>query len=292
MAKLPKRRRRRCPLPAQDVAPWTAEGRFEPVTESTQTVVLTWDDLPPEFSFVIAGVQTGPRPGWWEPPPGTALEASWVLYPDDVPPPLRPLIVLTGALALYWVLDDLRLAPTLHWPSQLCIGDRIVGGVRTDAHDLDGPVALGAGIYVGLSRHQIPAGHRGRITSVAIVGSRADRMEIFVRFQDHLRRLYRQLEEDPEVVLASYRAACSTLGRRVRVESHGSPVEGLAVDLDSDGRLVLDTGDRLTGPVAIVGPPRARTALRVCVPILGMSVLSASGVVCTRRLRRALTAGR
>jgi BirA family biotin operon repressor/biotin-[acetyl-CoA-carboxylase] ligase len=214
------------------------------------------------------------------------------LYPDDVPPALRPLIVFAGALALYRVLDDLRLSPTLHWPSQLRIGDRIVGGVRTDAHDLHGPVALGAGVYVGLSRHEIPASHRGRITSVAIAGSRADRMEIFIRFQDHLRRLYRQLEDDPEVLLASYRAACSTLGRRVRVESHGSPVEGLAVDLDPDGRLVLDTGDRLTGPVTVVGPPRARSALRVCVPILGMSVLSASGVVCSRRLRRALTAGR
>jgi BirA family biotin operon repressor/biotin-[acetyl-CoA-carboxylase] ligase len=44
---------------------------------------------------------------------------------------------------------------------------------------------------------------------------------------------------------AAYRAACSTLGRDVRVELPGPRVlEGTAVDIDTEGRLVVDVAGR------------------------------------------------
>jgi len=44
-------------------------------------------------------------------------------------------------------------------------------------------------------------------------------------------------------VLAAYRAACSTLGRQVRVDlPGGAPLLGRAVDVDDDGRLLVDDG--------------------------------------------------
>ncbi|MDD5263618.1 MAG: hypothetical protein PHU43_02160 [Candidatus Bipolaricaulis sp.] len=48
---------------------------------------------------------------------------------------------------------------------------------------------------------------------------------------------------DPSDVLAAYRARSVTVGRRVRVAGRaGEPVLGRAVDVDDEGRLVVDTG--------------------------------------------------
>jgi BirA family transcriptional regulator, biotin operon repressor / biotin---[acetyl-CoA-carboxylase] ligase len=42
----------------------------------------------------------------------------------------------------------------------------------------------------------------------------------------------------------AYRAACRTLGRRVRLElPDGGEVVGIAVDIAADGSLVVDTDD-------------------------------------------------
>jgi BirA family biotin operon repressor/biotin-[acetyl-CoA-carboxylase] ligase len=43
----------------------------------------------------------------------------------------------------------------------------------------------------------------------------------------------------------SYKRVCSTLGREVRVElPTGEPLHGRAVDVDEDGRLIVDDGAR------------------------------------------------
>ncbi len=67
----------------------------------------------------------------------------------------------------------------------------------------------------------------------------------------------------PEDIGARYRAALATLGRRVEVQVPGGRIDGRAVDIDGDGRLVvvdtcglthrLDVGDVVH--VRDAGPP-------------------------------------
>ena len=42
-----------------------------------------------------------------------------------------------------------------------------------------------------------------------------------------------------ETILADCRSRMSTLGRLVHLHSHGRPVEGVVMDLDHDGALVI-----------------------------------------------------
>ena len=261
------------------------------MTELSQSTALQWERGVPELSFELPGPETVPRPGWFESPWGTALKVRWVLRPVRVPAARRPLLILAGALAAWRVLDDLGLEPELVWPHEVRLGGRVVGGVRTQARGAGGPVVLGLGMYIALRPEAIPPEQRDRITSLAIAGSDADRLEVLLRYRRHLQALYEALQRDPEEMLVPYRAACATLGRTVRVTDR-SDVEGLAVGIDADGHLVLDTGEHLTELVSVVDPPSAgrrvagRSARRVGLSVLGVSFVSASGVVCTRRLRR------
>jgi BirA family biotin operon repressor/biotin-[acetyl-CoA-carboxylase] ligase len=48
---------------------------------------------------------------------------------------------------------------------------------------------------------------------------------------------------EPAQLRSSYLSLCATIGRQVRVELPGEPaLVGEAVDVDTDGRLVLRTG--------------------------------------------------
>lgn len=268
--------------------------RYEPVTGSCLSISLDAGREVPEFGVVLADLQTEPRPGWCEPAPATALEAAIRLY--HVPLARLPFMVFAGALAAWRTLADLGLQPELHWPSEVRVDGRVIAGVRAERRG-DGPVALGVGVYVSLSRDQIPDTERDSITSVAIAGSSADRMEVLLRFLDHLEPLYLDVQHDPEAMLAAYRDACATIGRRVRAEDVAA--EARAVAIDRHGHLVLETGERLTGPVTVLGRGHRRdfaalrrSALRVSLSVTGVVAASLSGVLGARRLRRSLAAAR
>ena len=88
-------------------------------------------------------------------------------------------------------------------------------------------------------------------TSLAIEGSAVvDRDPVLRAVLRDLERRYVDLtrasgDAAASGLAAAYREACATLGRDVRVELPGPQVlEGRAVDVDADGRLVLDVGGR------------------------------------------------
>ena len=105
---------------------------------------------------------------------------------------------------------------------------------------------MGVGLNVSLRRDELPAGHA---TSLVLEGAKAaDRDTV-------LRSVLREIERwytdwgvtggDPMAsgLASAYAASCATLGRRVRVElPGGAPVEGEAVGLDGDGRLLVRSG--------------------------------------------------
>jgi BirA family transcriptional regulator, biotin operon repressor / biotin---[acetyl-CoA-carboxylase] ligase len=73
-----------------------------------------------------------------------------------------------------------------------------------------------------------------------IVGHVVDRDELFAGILANLDPRYDQLHTDPDAVVADYRAACSTIGRRVRVELASGTFWGSASAVTDDGHLVVD----------------------------------------------------
>jgi BirA family biotin operon repressor/biotin-[acetyl-CoA-carboxylase] ligase len=85
-------------------------------------------------------------------------------------------------------------------------------------------------------------GDQAAWTSVAEVSGRpVDRGDMLADLLRSLAVWVRSVPTDPLRLLLGYREACVTIGRTVRVAfPDGDQLEGRAVDLDRQGRLVVD----------------------------------------------------
>ncbi len=215
---------------------------------------------------MVAELQTsgrGRRGRTWTSPPGVNLTMSVGVRPRLAAADawrLGPATALAARSACQPIADLL-----LKWPNDLVdAGDAKVGGLLVET-TIDGSrlgtAVIGIGINVNWARSEMPPELAGTATSLAeLTGSVVDRAALMAR-------LLAALEEEVERVesgsspLERYRAACSTIGRRVEVEAGNRVVTGTAVGLTSIGALVVETaGGRValgSGEVTRVHPGRA-----------------------------------
>ncbi len=184
----------------------------------------------------------------WETPARAALTFSVLTRPtvDGSRWPWLPL--LTGLAVVQAVRRTTTLTTVaLKWPNDVLVDGQKVAGILLERVDTPaGPAAvIGVGINVSTTAEELPV---PTATSLAIAGAEVDRGALLVAV---LGELASTLERwgGSESLRAAYRASCETLGKAVQVSlPDGESVTGLAVDVDADGRLELDT-DR--GRVAV-----------------------------------------
>ncbi len=181
----------------------------------------------------------------WQSPPQAGLTLSVLLAPT------RPVAVwgwlpLVAGIA---VVDGIRAATdletTVKWPNDVLAADgNKLGGLlaeRVDAPGGQAQVVLGIGLNVSSRPDELPV---PTATSLVLAGAqRSDRQTLAVCV---LRALAQRLSawQDGADLAADYRSACSTLGRQVQVQRPGrDQLIGTAVDVDGDGRLVVESGD-------------------------------------------------
>lgn len=161
----------------------------------------------------------------WEEASGN-LFLSVVLRPR-CPPERLPWITLGAGVVVQEVVGD---PFRLKWPNDLLDDTgRKLGGILTEAEWRGGRLEA-AIVGIGLNVSVAPAG--APATCLADHGRNPDLDSLAERIRSGLAVL------DLASVPARWRAASCTLGRRVRV----GETEGLAVDLDHDGALLVDTG--------------------------------------------------
>jgi BirA family transcriptional regulator, biotin operon repressor / biotin---[acetyl-CoA-carboxylase] ligase len=194
----------------------------------------------PEWTVVAAGHQTRGRGRLgrsWADTPGKALTFSVVLRPTG-PPEEAPLWSFRAAVAVIAAVGHPELRSK--WPNDLMVGERKAGGILAEARVSERTlrhVVVGIGINVAMAPEDFPAEIRDSATSLVAEGITGHQPAIL---EGTLRELRRFL--DPGVVLDVYRPVCVTLGRRIRARTtDGEEVEGVAVDLDSLGGLVVET---------------------------------------------------
>lgn len=126
---------------------------------------------------------------------------------------------------------------------------RKLGGILVERVETPrGPAAVvGLGLNVSVRRDELPAAHA---TSLVLEGAKAaDRDTVLRAVLREVERWYSDwsvVGGDPMAsgLASAYAASCATFGRRVRVELPGGvPVEGEAVGLDGDGRLLVRDGE-------------------------------------------------
>ncbi len=185
----------------------------------------------------------------WTTPPRAALTFSLLVSPAPLPVGRWPwLPLLTGLALTTGVRRAAGVEATLKWPNDVLVGDRKVAGILVELVDVPGrgPAAVvGVGLNVSTTRDELPV---ETATSLALEGAASlDRSALLADVLAAFSALF-----DPwrasggEGLLPAYREACSTLGRDVRVElPTGEPLHGRAVDVDREGRLLVDDGTRV-----------------------------------------------
>jgi len=156
----------------------------------------------------------GRRGRTWESRPGASLLVSVVRRPAP------DLVTLAAGVAAAEACEAVAAVPVhLKWPNDVMSAGGKLGGILSEL--VGEAVVIGLGLNLGWA----PPG-------AARLGPNVDRGRLLEAWLSGL--------DDPPDVLARYRARCSTLGHRVRVELAGERVEGTAHDVDAQGRLMVD----------------------------------------------------
>ena len=201
----------------------------------------------PEGIVLVAGFQTAGRGRLgrsWVAPAGSALLVSVLLRPS-LPPERLHLVTMAAGVAARRACRDV---PTLKWPNDLLVGSRKLAGILAEA--AGGAVVVGMGLNV-VRPPDVPAELDGVAVWLDEVVPGVSRDGVLSAWL----AAYDAELADLSGLPSRYRVACGTLGQRVRVEQAGGVLEGVAVDVDDGGRLVLDTGDVVAvGDVVHVRP--------------------------------------
>ena len=193
----------------------------------------------------------------WVAPPRAGLTFSVLLQPA-LPVAQWPWLPLLTGLAVTRVLrEQAGVDAVLKWPNDVLVGGRKLCGLLAEV-PVPGLVVMGIGLNVTTRREELP---HDLATSLVLEGSAVLDRDLLLRAV--LRELGRVLAGDPagdpagDLVegQAAYRALCSSLGARVRVElPGGATVEGTAEAVDTDGRLVVDGTPYGAGDVVHLRP--------------------------------------
>lgn len=157
----------------------------------------------------------------WEAPPGANLLVSLLFtHPPANPHELVQRVALAAVDACRTVAGvDVRLK----WPNDLLLDDAKLAGVLAQSATVQGGmvVVVGIGINVGWAP-----------PDAARLGEQHDPQML-------LAALLTAYDALPDDITDRYRSSLATLGTAVRVHLPHGEVEGRAIDVEADGRLVV-----------------------------------------------------
>jgi len=220
-------------------------------TGSTNADLAAIADTAGEGTVLVTGHQTAGRGRLdrrWDAPPDANLLMSVLLRPAGGPGRF-PLVTSTLAVAVVDALDDLfgGQGPTVRikWPNDVLLVGGVrpgkVAGILAELVDGDPPaVVVGMGLNVGWPGQE-DDGPPGA-TSLAAAGLGIQPRSLWDPVLSSFGHWLGVLEAPGgvEAMRLEHLARSATMGQEVRIESPSGAVEGTAVDLTTDGALVVE----------------------------------------------------
>lgn len=173
----------------------------------------------------------------WSSPPRAGLTFSVAVTPSWPRTSWGWVSLAAGIALAATAREDAGLeAASVKWPNDLLIGDLKAAGILSEVAT-EQIVVVGVGLNVTTKAEELPV---ETATSLRLAGaSVTDRGSLLLGF---LRRFDHLLSGSVDEVRAQTFSMCSTIGSAVTVHlPDGTTVEGVGVDVDPDGRLVVET---------------------------------------------------
>ena len=229
--------------------PWEFPGREDKI-HYAETVTSTMDiarDLARRgcsgFTVVVAGRQTkgrGRLQRTWLSDPG-GLYLTIVLRPE-IPPLWSGRVNLAVALVLARTLRRLyQVDARAKWPNDVLLDGRKLAGMLAEMEaEADRVTFINIGI--GINVNNDPSDREPLATSLRkICGRQIARQHLLSEFLNQLEDYFGQL--DWEEVIPTWKQEALTLNRMVRIVTTRAAFEGLALDVDDNGALIVQLAD-------------------------------------------------
>lgn len=210
----------------------------------------------PEGTLIVAEEQTGARGrlGRFYFSPRGGVWFSLVLKPPLQPQLTLPISLMAG-VAVAEALKGLSGLPlVLKWPNDIFVRDKKVVGILTEMvaeSDRVQFVICGIGVNANIEPGAFPEELRPIATSLKIeLGYEISRTTLLCQVVESLDRYYHLfLLQGPQAIIEAWRRSPNMLGKKVRVSSPEETMKGMALDLDSQGALQVQTDTGLVKQV-------------------------------------------
>ena len=139
----------------------------------------------------------------------------------------QPLLPLRTGIALTEALRKIGVNASLKWPNDVLVGERKIAGILIEA--VEDWAIVGIGVNIAIA--PVPGASSVAAETTAHVTPEGLLELILKRFDQSL---------SERELLEYYRALCETIGHPVRVSIGKDVVKGLAIDIDPQGRLLVE----------------------------------------------------
>ena len=235
-----------CKLSSQ--YPWKEHFHYYQQIDSTNTRLKAMARQgAPHGTVLIAGHQTGGhgRMGRsFHSPKGMGVYLSILLRPDCAPSELMHLTCAAAVAMCNAVETVCHLHPDIKWTNDLVCGKRKLGGILTELGlstqgQLDYAI-IGIGINCCQQEQDFPSDISGIAGSLAMVtGLDIDRSAVAAAMMDALYKMDSDLLTRKDEMLSQYRKRCITVGQDISILRGEEIRHGHALDVDSNGALVV-----------------------------------------------------
>ncbi|MES2310492.1 MAG: biotin--[acetyl-CoA-carboxylase] ligase [Verrucomicrobiota bacterium] len=199
----------------------------------------------PHGSIVIANQQTAGRGRLgrsWTSSPELGLYLSILLRPDFGVESYSRLTILTAVATLQTIEYLTSLHLQIKWPNDLMIGKRKLAGILTEVHrdHFGKPFAIvGLGLNLLHQTSDFPSELQSKASSLLMEsGKSIRRTDLLVHWiQFYQKALLMPFDEISDL----WKSRCLNLGELIQVHTEQGPLAGTALDLESNGSLILRT---------------------------------------------------
>jgi BirA family biotin operon repressor/biotin-[acetyl-CoA-carboxylase] ligase len=209
-----------------------------------------------EGTIVIAESQTsgkGRMGRSWFSPAGKGLWMSMILKPD-IPIHFAPQLTMLTTVALCRAIKSAaRVEVGIKWPNDLLVNNKKVCGILLESSAEDERlkyVIAGIGISINMRKDEFPEELHSKATSLFIEsGKPVSREQLLLQFLKDFHLLYKLYKLNGfGAIRTLWEDKSITLGQRIRAETGGGVLEGMAERLNEIGGLVvlMNDGSRQT----------------------------------------------
>jgi len=226
------------------------------VAETTSTNDEAWKRLSnprADGSVIFTDYQSAGRGRLgrtWTAPRGAGLLMSVLLIEADGDPTPAELCLIPAVAACAAVMEVTDVRPTIHWPNDLYVGPRKLGGILVESRrpaleSVVSATVIGVGINCLQHAGHFPAELSGRASSLEMESSHAiSRVQLAAALLRHLDHwLARPRAWRYEELRAAWIARAEPPGRRVRLRCGERMYSGEIVDIDPAAALVVRLDD-------------------------------------------------